>query len=72
MEAVKNVISVGRSAILLVPAPNQRVPEPLTTVEEEEAVTVEEEVEATMLSEAEAEARRPGMIGHRFRVMELA
>ena len=59
---VKNVISAGRLATSLAPAPNQRVPEALAT-----AVTVEEaeevEVETTILSGVEA--RRPGMIGHR-------
>lgn len=60
VEAVKNVTSAGKSATLLAPAPNQRVPVVRTTA----AVTVV--VETTALSEVEAEAevvvRRPGIV----------
>ena len=58
--AVKNATSAGRSATLLVPAPNQRVPEVLTTVGElmvAEAIIPSE-------AEAEEEGRRPGMFDH--------
>ena len=61
VEVVKNATSVGRLATLLVPAPNQRVPEVLATAGA--AVMV---VEATTLSGAEVEARRPGKVDHRF------
>ena len=62
VEAVKNVTSAGKSATLLAPAPNQRVPVVRTTA----AVTVV--VETTALSEVEVEAeaevvvRRPGIV----------
>lgn len=63
VEAVKNVTSAGKSATLLAPAPNQRVPVVRTTA----AVTVV--VETTALSEVEAEAevvvRRPGIVNRR-------
>lgn len=65
VEAAKNATSVGRLATLPVPAPNQRVPEVLTTVGVAVMVVV---VEATTLSGAEVEARRPGKVDdHRFR-----
>ena len=61
-EAVKNVTSAGRSATLLAPAPNRRVPEVLATVvvvvAAAAAVVTVAEV-ATALSVVEV--RRPGM-----------
>ena len=62
VEAVKNATSAGRLVTLLVPAPNQRAPEALTTVGE---VTVAV-VQATTPSEAEVEGRKPGMFDHQF------
>lgn len=60
VEAVKNATSAGRLATSPAPAPNQRVPEVLTTAATV-AVVVAVAVEATTLSVVVVvETRRPG------------